>query len=64
MDEISKEHGGKTPSQIALNWLITKSKMVFPIPRASRPERIVENVGSLGWSLDGEEMQKLEESAQ
>jgi diketogulonate reductase-like aldo/keto reductase len=63
MDEISKEHGGKTPSQIALNWLITKSRMIFPIPRASRPERIVENVGSLNWNLDDKEMKKLEESA-
>lgn len=62
MDEISKEHGSKTPSQIALNWLITKSKMIFPIPRASKPERITENVDALGWNLDAKEMKKLEES--
>jgi diketogulonate reductase-like aldo/keto reductase len=62
MDEISKEHSGKTPSQIALNWLITKSKMIFPIPRASRPERIVENVGTLDWNLDAREMEKLEKN--
>jgi diketogulonate reductase-like aldo/keto reductase len=62
MDEISKEHGGKTPSQIALNWLMTKSKMIYPIPRASRPERIVENVGALNWNLDAREMEKLEEN--
>ncbi len=60
MNEISKEHGGKTPAQIALNWLITKSKVTFPIPRASRLERIVENVGSVGWALDAEELRKLE----
>lgn len=62
MDEISKNHGTKTPSQIALNWLMTKSKMIFPIPRASKPERITENVGTLGWNLDAEEMKKLEET--
>jgi diketogulonate reductase-like aldo/keto reductase len=63
MDEISQKHGGKTPVQIALNWLITKSKVTFPIPRASRLERINENVGSVGWSLDVEDMRKLEEAA-
>jgi len=62
MDEISKKHGGKTPTQIALNWLITKSKVTFPIPRASRPERTIENVGSVGWNLDTEDMKKLEEA--
>jgi diketogulonate reductase-like aldo/keto reductase len=36
MEEISRNHCGKTPAQIALNWLITKSKVIFPIPRASK----------------------------
>jgi diketogulonate reductase-like aldo/keto reductase len=63
MDEISQEYGGKTPAQIALNWLIGKSRMVFPIPRASRPERVIEDAGSVGWSLKAEDMKKLEEAA-
>jgi len=63
MDEISQEYGGKTPAQIALNWLMGKSRMVFPIPRASRPERVIENAGSTGWSLKVEDMKKLEEAA-
>lgn len=62
MDEISQKHGGKTPAQIALNWLITKSKVTFPIPRASRPERVIENAGSAGWNLDTEDTRKLEET--
>jgi diketogulonate reductase-like aldo/keto reductase len=60
MDEISQKHGGKTPAQISLNWLMTKSKVIFPIPRASRAERVVENIGATGWSLDAEEMRRLE----
>jgi diketogulonate reductase-like aldo/keto reductase len=63
MDELSRNHGGKTPAQIALNWLITKSKVIFPIPRASRPDRVTENLGSVGWRLDAEDMRKLEEAA-
>lgn len=63
MDEISQKHGGKTPAQIALNWLINKSNVIFPIPRASKPRRIIENTGAVGWSLDAEDMRKLEETA-
>jgi len=63
MNEISQKFGGKTPAQIALNWLVTKSKVIFPIPRASRPERVIENVGSVGWSLDADDMRKLEACA-
>jgi diketogulonate reductase-like aldo/keto reductase len=63
MDEISQRHGGKTPAQIALNWLMSKSSVIFPIPRASRPERVIENAGSLAWSLDAEDMRELEQAA-
>jgi diketogulonate reductase-like aldo/keto reductase len=63
MDEISWKCCGKTPVQIALNWLMTKSKVVFPIPRASKPERVIENVGSVGWRLDTEDMRKLEKAS-
>ena len=60
VDEISQKHEGKTPAQIALNWLLNKSRVVFPIPRASRPQRVVENVGAVRWSLDPSDMAKLE----
>jgi diketogulonate reductase-like aldo/keto reductase len=61
VDEMSQKHDGKTPAQIALNWLMNKSKMVFPIPRASRPQRIAENAGAVGWSLDPEDLIKLDQ---
>jgi diketogulonate reductase-like aldo/keto reductase len=63
MEEISRNHCGKTPAQIALNWLVNKSKVIFPIPRASKPERINENVAAIGWSLDNEEIRKLEKAS-
>lgn len=62
-DDISQKYGGKTPAQIAINWLMSKSRMVFPIPRASRPERVIENAGTIGWSLEAEDVKKLEEAA-
>jgi diketogulonate reductase-like aldo/keto reductase len=63
MDGISQKYGGKTTAQIALNWLMRKSEMIFPIPRASRPERVIENAGAVGWSLEAEDVKKLEEAA-
>ena len=63
VDEISRKHDGKTPAQIAVNWLVNKSQMVFPIPRASRPERVVENTGAVGWNLDSDDLIKLEQQA-
>jgi diketogulonate reductase-like aldo/keto reductase len=62
IDEISQKHDGKTPAQIALNWLVNKSKVVFPIPRASRAQRVVENVGAVGWILDASDLVKLDQS--
>jgi len=56
MDEISQKHGGKTPAMIGLNWLLRQGKLVFPIPRASRPARVVENTGAVGWSLDPDDL--------
>jgi diketogulonate reductase-like aldo/keto reductase len=61
VDEISQKHQGKTPAQIALNWLVNKSKIVFPIPRASRPQRVTENAGAVGWNLDPDDLVKLDQ---
>jgi diketogulonate reductase-like aldo/keto reductase len=63
VDEISRKHDGKTPAQIALNWLVNKSKVVFPIPRASRPERVMENTGAVGWNLSSDDLIKLDQLA-
>lgn len=61
--EVSLKHGGKTPAQIALNWLVNRSRIVFPIPRASKPERVVENAGASGWRLDDADMARLIQAA-
>jgi diketogulonate reductase-like aldo/keto reductase len=52
---------GKTASQVALNWLLSQQN-VFPIPRASTKEHVIENLGSVGWRLSDEDTKKLEES--
>jgi diketogulonate reductase-like aldo/keto reductase len=62
LDLISQKYGGKTPAQIALNWFISKSRIVFPIPRASKPKRILENVGATGWAMDKDDIAILEKA--
>ena len=58
MREIGQQHGGKTPSQVALNWLICKGAL--PIPGVKNPRQAQENAGALGWRLDEDEVAELE----
>ncbi|MEM2930992.1 MAG: aldo/keto reductase [Thermoproteota archaeon] len=62
VEDLGLKYGGRTLAQIALNWLVNRSRVVFPIPRASKPERVVENAGATGWSLDEEAAHILEEA--
>ena len=60
--EIGEAHGGKTPGQVALNWVIAKG--AIPIPGAKDAQQAEENVGALGWSLTGAEVSSLDAAAQ
>jgi len=57
--EMGEAHGGKTPAQVSLNWLICKGSM--PIPGAKNARQVEENAGALGWRLTPEEIAKLDE---
>jgi aryl-alcohol dehydrogenase-like predicted oxidoreductase len=58
MTEIGQDQGGRSPSQVALNWVMAKGAL--PIPGAKNPEQAVENLGSLGWSLTDEQVAALD----
>jgi diketogulonate reductase-like aldo/keto reductase len=45
---------GKTPTQVALNWLMVKDQVVT-IPKASTKEHVMEIIGSTGWSLSADD---------
>lgn len=62
MRKIGEEHGGKTPSQVALNWLICKGAV--PIPGAKNVRQASENAGALGWRLSEAEVAYLDEISQ
>ena len=52
------EKYGKTPSQIALNWLLYQENVVT-ITKAANPLHLAENMGALGWALEKEDAERL-----
>jgi diketogulonate reductase-like aldo/keto reductase len=55
--KVAKEIG-RTPAQVVLNWLIGRG--AFPIPRASRPDHVVEDAEATGWEIPSEKREELE----
>ncbi len=51
---------GKTPAQVALNWLVSKP-MVVAIPKASKVDHVEELAGSVGWRIPDDLMRELDD---
>ena len=58
--EIGQKHGGKTPAQVALNWLMAKGAV--PIPGLKNLRQAAENLGALGWRLTPDEVAALDDT--
>jgi aryl-alcohol dehydrogenase-like predicted oxidoreductase len=58
---IGDKHGGKLPSQVALNWVMAKGAV--PIPGAKNQKQAEENAGALGWSVDDDDLDRLDRVA-
>jgi aryl-alcohol dehydrogenase-like predicted oxidoreductase len=56
--KIGDKHGGKLPSQVALNWVMNKGAV--PIPGAKNRSQAEENAGALGWSIDEDDLAELD----
>ena len=50
VQEVATELG-KTPSQVALNWLLSRPGVTSPILGARTVDQLTENIGATGWSL-------------
>lgn len=61
MREIEQAHGGKSPAQVALNWLISKGAV--PIPGAKNARQARENAAAMGWRLAEAEVSALDEES-
>jgi aryl-alcohol dehydrogenase-like predicted oxidoreductase len=55
---IGTAHGERTPSQVALAWIIAKG--AIPIPGAKSAKQALDNAGALGWRLDDVEVAELD----
>jgi aryl-alcohol dehydrogenase-like predicted oxidoreductase len=53
---------GATPSQIALAWLLAKSKSIVPIPGTRSETHLLENLGAISFQLTKEDVQEIETS--
>ncbi len=58
MREIGQEQGGKTLTQVALNWVISKGAV--PIPGVKNKQQAMEVTGALGWRLTSEQIDALD----
>jgi D-xylose reductase len=55
--DLSKKYN-KTVGQIVLNWSV--SREVIPIPMTSNPHRMIENLKSTDFTIDKEDLQKID----
>jgi aryl-alcohol dehydrogenase-like predicted oxidoreductase len=58
--QVGEKHG-RTPAQVALNWLIAKGN-VIPIAGAKTAEQVRQNAGALGWKISNDEFSEIEET--
>jgi aryl-alcohol dehydrogenase-like predicted oxidoreductase len=58
---IGDAHGGRSPSQVALAWIIANGAV--PVPGAKSRRQAEENAGALGWRMDDAEVAALDAEA-
>jgi aryl-alcohol dehydrogenase-like predicted oxidoreductase len=61
LHRVGALHGDRTPSQVALAWIIAKGAV--PIPGAKNKRQAEENAGALGWGLETEDVEALDSVA-
>jgi aryl-alcohol dehydrogenase-like predicted oxidoreductase len=53
------QQAGKTPSQVALRWLLQQPGVTGPILGVRTVEQLRDNLGATGWSLEVEQLEEL-----
>jgi aryl-alcohol dehydrogenase-like predicted oxidoreductase len=62
LHEVSAETG-RTPAQVALNWLLDAPGVTAPIIGVRTREQLDDNLGAVGWSLDAEQRARLDKAS-
>jgi len=61
--DVAKE-AEKTPAQIAINWLLQSRGVTAPIIGARTIEQLEANLGAAGWTLNVEQMERLNKASE
>ncbi|MCK6628988.1 MAG: aldo/keto reductase [Anaerolineae bacterium] len=56
------EEAGKSPAQVAINWLLQRPGVTAPIIGARNMEQLESNLGAAGWSLSDEHLARLSQA--
>jgi len=62
LSKVAKK-GGKTNSQVALNWLLSRKGVTSPIIGVRTMEHLMDNLGAIGWKLSRNEIKELDEAS-
>ena len=54
---------GRSPAQVAINWVLTRDGVTAPILGARTIEQLDDNLGAAGWALDDAQVKTLEDAA-
>lgn len=57
------EEGGKSPAQVAINWLLQRLGVTAPIIGARTMEQLEDNLGAAGWSLNDGQIGRLDQAS-
>ena len=63
LDELAQETD-KTPSQIALNWLLQRPTVANIIIGARDAKQLKQNLGAVGWNLTLEQVKRLDKASE
>jgi len=56
--EVARE-SGRTPSQVAINWVRQRAANIFPVLGARRLSQIEDNLGALDFTLEADQLTRL-----
>lgn len=61
--EAVAAEAGRTPSQVALRWLLERPGVTAPIVGARTLDQLTDNLGSVGWELTDSQTARLDEAS-
>jgi aryl-alcohol dehydrogenase-like predicted oxidoreductase len=60
MREIGSAHGGRSPAQVALNW-VARQDNVFAIPGAKNASQAQDNAAAASWTMSDDDAARLDD---